>query len=451
VGPDRRLYGDYSDLLREGEDAELLEVVRGLETVYAPARPPEWLSELPMRALEGRAPEAAPPVASRHGERRWATGLWARLMGGGRSFYPGRPAALPPRRAAGAAGLVALALIVGAIVTGLSLTLPGLGDVQRGGKDSGLRAGVAASPGTSSLQRGAGDRPPAPSDAGLAATEQAFRVNGIPERIVTGGLARDVKISREAGGFVVSVRKVYADPNRILLGYTISGPRGRAFRAITAWGRYDDRPARRVAQAPILTDARGRELPGASGEAPAEAPGLAAYMLSYDATGLEAAGGRVPVRLRIGKLTALEIRRAREPREVVIQGPLVFDLVIPVTRGRVSEPRRSVEAGGRTATLERAVSAPTGIRVWLRGAGPDAEVTLRVGGEEYRLAPPEGQATPSRWAPNSRWEYVTGALRGEERGPWTLLVRPRVEAPEGAGPSTFGHPGGPWEFRLAVP
>ena len=267
--------------------------------------------------------------------------------------------------------------------------------------------------------------------------------------IVTERLGREVSISRRAHGFTVTVRRIYADPNRIVIGYTIAGPPGRAFNNIIGWGDFDDTPGREVARSPILTDRNGREFAGGiGGDQGGGGTGSNPFLATYDSAGIGPDASEIGVRLRIGELTAYERIGEGEFRDVSVDGPFVFDLTIPVERGRVAEPGRSVESGGKRVTLHRVVTARTGTRVSLSGAGPHADVRLHVGGTTYRLRPPDELVPSPEWSADQRFEYVIGESLLGARGEWTLTVRP---GPTPADPSATRLEGGPWVFRFAMP
>lgn len=265
-------------------------------------------------------------------------------------------------------------------------------------------------------------------------------------------LGQEVNASRTIQGFTVSVRQVYADPNQIAIGLTVSGPPGRTFNNIVPWGDLSTTPGHQVATSPILTDDQGRELRGGlGGEQGGVVDGTAAYLLTYDGSGIPIGRKQIDVRLTIGKLTAYEALGANRYRDVTVDGPFTFDLTIPVEPGRVASLNLVAESGGVPVTLERVVTAPTGTRVSLRGAGPDAVVQLTAGSQTYRLHPPDGQAAPASWAVDSRWDYVTGASLVDWHGESTLTVQPGPSAAFAAGRGA-GQPGaGSWTFRLVLP
>lgn len=279
--------------------------------------------------------------------------------------------------------------------------------------------------------------------AALPAFWQVFQLNSGTGAIVSDNLGREVNISRTVDGFTMTVRRVYADANQIVIGYTLSGPPGRAFNSILAWGEFNDTPGHRVTRSPILTDAWGKEFGGGGAPVGNVKEGEAfTNLLIYDGLGAEASAREIKVRLTVGKLLAYERLENNTFRDLIVDGPFLFDLTVPVEQGRVAEPRQVVEAGGMKAVLDRVVTTATGTRVSLWGVGPTADVSLTVEGSTYKLHPPEGQATPSRWSTESRWEFVTETPLADKHGEWVLKVK--------LGTKTRSE-GGPWAFRFTVP
>jgi len=43
------------------------------------------------------------------------------------------------------------------------------------------------------------------------------------------GLVREVNLPQSTCGFTMTIQRVYADANRVVVGYTITGPTNRSF------------------------------------------------------------------------------------------------------------------------------------------------------------------------------------------------------------------------------
>lgn len=288
--------------------------------------------------------------------------------------------------------------------------------------------------------------------AGLPVLQEAFNMNTGTDEIITSDLGSEVHVSQTVDGFTVTVERVYADPHQIVIGYTIQGPEGRQFNHIMAWSEYEDEPAGR-AIAPLLTDMQGNEIHGGlAPQGPGMQDGVAAGLLTFDGTVIPDDEVEIDVRLRIKRLSAYERLGNDRFQEVVVDGPMVFELTIPVVPGRVANLNQSVEAGGSTATLVRFVTTATGTRVSLQGVGPNADVRLMVDGDTYRLRPEERVAPPTRWERDSTWQYVTGTSLEDKQGNWVLSVAPGGPVvPASIDPLATQATGGPWEFRFVVP
>ncbi len=124
-------------------------------------------------------------------------------------------------------------------------------------------------------------------------------------------------------------------------------------------------------------------------------------------------------------------------------GPFTFDFTVPFDPGRVAEPRLTHEVKGASVTLERIVVTPTGARVILRGAGPNASAHLSVGGATYELRPLGAVRSP--WDPAEAFVYVTPAALHDQRGEWTLIVVTSRDRPD------MAEPRDPWTFRFTMP
>lgn len=286
----------------------------------------------------------------------------------------------------------------------------------------------------------------------LPVLAEAFGLHTGTQAILTNNLGRDVTLSQTIEGFTITIERVYADANQIVIGYTITGPANRTFNNIMAWGELDQTPGHAVARSPILTDAAGNEIDGGLGGAqPGMHGNTAAALLTYDGVGIDNTAPVVQLHLRIGELSAYERLGDDQFRDVTVNAPFEFDLRVPVEPGRVATLHLARDVGGTVVTLERVVTTPTGTRVSLRGVGPNADVQLRAGGETYALHAPDGMAMPNRWPSDSQWEYIMGASLQDVQGGWELVVQPGAPMPGSGDPPSTSVTGGPWIFTFEVP
>jgi len=281
--------------------------------------------------------------------------------------------------------------------------------------------------------------------------DQALRSSGADlggNQIVARNLGRQVNLVQSACGYTMTVTRIYADDNRVIIGYTIQAPAWRADPIALL----------------TLTDASGRSLPrfeqfGVSRVGSGQAPAAWGNYAAFDASGL-ASGSVLSLRLT-ARLHAFEwldhplpadvpcetyppIIHGSLTRGVAVNQPLWFDLQAPVDpRARVAAPRQPVEANGITLDLERVVVTPAETRLSLR-VPPSLQdmlhYTLVVDGRSYDDIYPTDSRVNADGA-------VTGSpLRSaslnvslyDARGDWTIFVHandPRYSAP--------------WTFHLA--
>lgn len=181
------------------------------------------------------------------------------------------------------------------------------------------------------------------SYAAYPAFQRLFDLNSDVGVIFPQGPGEKVNISRSKAGFTMTVRYVSADANQIVIGYTLSGPKGRHFNTIQAWGKYDETPGHQITESPILMDANGKELDG--GVAPVgnvSAPsGEFANMLIYSMPKLPAGASAIQVHLTVQTMTAYQPLAGKTFRANVVNGPFLFDLNIPIHQdnGSVQSPK----------------------------------------------------------------------------------------------------------------
>jgi hypothetical protein len=220
-------------------------------------------------------------------------------------------------------------------------------------------------------------------------------------QIVSQDLGLELKLSRSACGFSLTIDRVYADVNRVVVGYSVSGPAGRRFEDFTA--------------DLALTDSQGRELKvtsglgtggfgGTSGEyrsfegngfIPASGP-LDLELTAQSIEGFEQYAGAAPATAPCEKHAAPDARGGPAPwqRVITVPGPFTFHVSVPVdSRKRIAEVKQTLTSSHGTAvTLERTVITPTEARVYLLGPsgsapadtfrGPPIVATLSVGGKD---------------------------------------------------------------------
>lgn len=276
--------------------------------------------------------------------------------------------------------------------------------------------------------------------AAVTVVDRALEMNTGTQRILSGNLGRAVNLSQTLDGFTVSVRRVYADANQIVIGYTIAGPPGRTFNSLLPFGS--------EASVPSLIDADGKELPaGPYSWGTGVDTGKVGGVLAYDAAGSTGGQGSLQLRLTMTGVSGFERTNPTDAASVhgfAVSGPIVFNLTVPIVPGRVADVQQTVDVAGVNATLERVIVSDTETQVFLSGVAPAADAELTVGGSSYHLVHNGAVRLPASSADS--WAYTTDASLVDQHGPWTLTVKP------GPG-SKIASPtaGGPWVFHFVVP
>lgn len=269
----------------------------------------------------------------------------------------------------------------------------------------------------------------------ISVLDRAFDLNIGTQRIVNEGLGRQLNLAQTVDGYTLTIGRAYADANQAVIGYTLRGPSDGSFTNLTLSGSVP----------PGLTDTTGTEFEPVIGTGTGVLePETSGGLLTFDASSVAGAPRELDLRLEIQGLEAVDATGKSE----VINGPFSFSFSVPFVPGRAVELHQIVESGGTRVTLERVVITPTGARADLRGVGPNADVELRVDGENHSLKPPG--TVPLLWEAGSVWSYFTPAPLMEKLGEWELIVRPGPPPPPDIQPAPPKVEGGPWEFRFVI-
>jgi DNA-binding beta-propeller fold protein YncE len=286
------------------------------------------------------------------------------------------------------------------------------------------------------------------------------------QQVEQAGLAHAVQASQTVAGTTVTVERLYADANQVLIGYRVTPPPGKSVNMIKT------RESLEASGTPLPASAAAAVHPDLLGY-PA---GTEAFVRAFDAAPLrsETGGPRVPqLRLSLDVAlmdaavaratgTPLADRLALAPTEPV--GPFAFELTVPTVAGCVLEPERAAVAAGVAITLERVEMAPTETRLTLRFTppGPDrgwaAAQVLRA--PNWASAPP-GEPPPvrglrlvdddgqtMRWRSNHSFQPPPTASAGE----WTLTLAELIASRRTRGGQIEEERiAGPWALPFAVP
>jgi len=305
--------------------------------------------------------------------------------------------------------------------------------------------------------------------------EQLFRQEAGLRHIEQADLVQELNLSQTVAGVTVTLERAYADVNRVVIGFTVSGPEGQ---------RYDPH---RV----TLTDANGIVFPletgmGVTGRSDIFEsdlpPGEGAYVLGFDTTAVEGVPAELELRLvvEVEKVTpppdaaspfltsarppaeppasavVVELQPLPTPDEGAIVGPFTFDFSVPFNPGHTVEVQQAAEAAGVTVRLDRVVVTPSETKVFLCFEPPDGEDTVWTliaaldVGDGQRLFGGVVNPTGKVGQENCHCVIYPYAL-ADRSGEWTLTVTELVGTDLAKQPSEDIRLAGPWVFRFRVP
>lgn len=266
--------------------------------------------------------------------------------------------------------------------------------------------------------------------AALPLLERVFGLEDGTAQIPARNLGEEVHLTRQVGAYSVTVQRVYADANQVVVGYTLHGPTGSS-----PDGLMDME----------LTSPDGKALAPLAGQGWGIDRGEGALVAAFDATGLSITNA-APLRLRL----RADGVSYTDPDGVtrVTRGNIAFDLSVAPQRSRVLAPGRTTEVAGTSVTLERVVISPTETRIYLRGIQGEIATGLTVPG---RRTIPHSSCSYGSVVGDVVCSYREGL--DEAIGEWRLVVgRPnhtaRYADPDSPGSSL---PQGPWEFSFTLP
>lgn len=238
----------------------------------------------------------------------------------------------------------------------------------------------------------------------------------------------DFHQSKSIDGYTLTLSKVYADANLVIIGYAIEAPAGRE-----VLGKFDMGRA-------TLTTEQGLALSSLAGITAKPIGGINGNVLYYDASSIQDTPADLDLHLAI-------------PYTINATGSLTFDFSVPFHPGRVANVHQSVTADGKTLTLERVVVTPSETRFYVRGFNQQDRTPttlfltdLTVGNHVYSLRG-VGSKGLGTWMMNYDWPFFG------EQGIWTLAIHESVYLKD-PNPGQFHRvpvKGANWIFRIVVP
>jgi hypothetical protein len=253
-------------------------------------------------------------------------------------------------------------------------------------------------------------------------SNRAFELDAGTARVMSAGLGTVVNQTQSIEGYNITIESVYADGNRLIIGYRIDI--GAHEQAIDAW-----------LDQPTATTANGQTLMRHGSLGAHVIDGSADSFVWFDTSSLADVGERLHVRLDVSALLVAEfdagVLGAIVPHsllthiadgETLREIPLSthFDLDVPVQRTRTMSIGVPAMANDHSVTLERISVAPSSTIVWLSGLEEVGRMTLVV---------PETE--PANVRVSNVWQTADGLLAVEFNDPqlerpgiWTLIVEP---------------------------
>jgi hypothetical protein len=262
--------------------------------------------------------------------------------------------------------------------------------------------------------------------------KQAFNMEPGTQQLLELKLAQDVHLVRQLNGFTVTIDKVYADSNRVVIGYTVATPPNHGY----AMELLD----------PVLTTPDGLTLPGGDFMGTGAQNNAQAIIAVFDTSQITSMPPSLQLHLSARGLGGMEDAGSSTVRPYEVLGQLDFDFTVAFHPGHIVTPHETVTAGGQSMTLERIIITPSQARVYLRLDGEDVDWlygTLTIG--DWNSTPGQGDHGPQSVgsAPDGLTVLNYDDAIYDKHGAGILVVAyaNNAQAPHG----------GPWTFHFTMP
>lgn len=241
------------------------------------------------------------------------------------------------------------------------------------------------------------------------------------------------------GGVTLTLDRIYADVNRVMITYQVQPAGSTSTFAGFATS----------AGAPLVTDSRGDSLPEYDASFQTDShTNETVGILVYDAESVAANAKTLSL-----AVTTPGVRMQTRGGSTAVVGPFAFTVSVPVTAGLDVTLDKTVTVAGVGVTLDRVVASPSETRVYLRASvalePTEPYLTAHITGNGYDsrtlviTSPAELIGTGSTFRAADGEEAVTfnNSLFGR-RGSFTLTI-------ESIGAEA--RIAGPWTFAFVVP
>lgn len=289
--------------------------------------------------------------------------------------------------------------------------------------------------------------------------------------VIQQNLGTQLNLSKTLAGYTMTIKRVYADPNQVLIAYSITPPATRLRRWNFSTGNL------------TLVDSQGTDLPERSLVADGGGGEPQTTLQGFDAAAITGNPREIHLHLTVPWIEAMEQLHApsgagqssgqefpgaptsgthgstvtthavgeRNPWMQIVRtyGPISFDVTVPFERGRTVDLHQQVLAGGVKATLQRVVFSSTETRAYVNGLQPNTAAALSTVGWDSGAA----GSTEGRSGTVTVFSFLASPV--DKHGEWTLAVKPMppLRLPPGVTPPPGSAPakGGPWTFHFHVP